>query len=366
MVRRCNKCVLPDTVPGVEFDEAGICNHCRGYRGSVTEYDFEGKDEEFKQLLEKQRQRRLRKDLKYDVLAPISGGRDSTYTVWKLVKEYDMKVLCANYKNPFTSSQAQKNIQNLIQKLGIDLVEFPDKYGLHFKSFKTNLRAWLKNPDLASANLMCIACQSIYINLFQIAKKNKIELIVAGANPYEITGFKAESQGVDDLDKKRITKLVSTYSKKVMRDRAYIKFVNIIPAFNAAMSLYGDAPYLRWRYPKITKSAFFYYFPYKEDEIHKVLDSIGWKKAEDNPSPWRFDCEVDSVKNYIYKKLIGATEKDDLFSRYIRAGIMSREEAIERLEKETVNIDIVKRVLGMAGVELSELDEALERANATK
>lgn len=365
MVVRCTKCILPASVPGIEFDETGVCNYCRGRRASIEQYDFAGKDEEFKKLVEKQKERRSKNKLRYDVLVPVSGGRDSTYTAWRLVNDFGAKVLCVNYRNPFSSEQAQKNIQNLVERLHLDLVTFPDRFGVHKKSFRTNLIAWMKRPDLANVSLMCLACQSIYLNIFSIASRHDIELIIAGANPYEITGFKSESQGVEDLDRHRVLKLAAQYSKKILRNRSYIRPVNIIPAVNAFLSLWGDAPYLRMRYPRIRKSAFFYYFPYREDEINRALASIGWKKADDNPSPWRFDCEVDSVKNYIYEQLIGVTEKDDLFSRYIRAGLMSRGDALERLASEAaVNREIVKRVLGVIGLEISQLDDALARAKA--
>jgi tRNA(Ile)-lysidine synthase TilS/MesJ len=363
MPERCCKCVLPATIPSIEFNDTGVCTYCQGYRESVTEYDFEGKDVEFRELIEEQKKRRIERNGEYDVLVPVSGGRDSSYVALKLATDYDAKILAVNYKNPFTSAQALKNITNLSEKLGITVIEFGDTGGIHEKSFKTNMKAWLKHPDLANVSLLCLACQSIYLSIFKVAKQHGIELIVAGANPYEITGFKAESQGVDDLDQHRIRKLIAKYLKKITENLSFIKPINIIPAVKAVLSLYGDAPYLRWRYPNIAKTAYFYYFPYNEEEINTSIERIGWRKADDNPSPWRFDCEVDTVKNYIYLHLVGATEKDDLFSRYIRAGLMSREEALARLEAEgSINPEILERVLGQIDVELSQLDEALERS----
>lgn len=363
MVRRCSKCVLPETIPGIEYDTGGVCNYCRNESDSITNYDFEGKEAEFEELLEEQRRRRVEQNLPYDVLVAVSGGRDSSYVVLKLVRDYGLEVLCANYENPFTSAQARENVRNLVERLGLDLVTVPDRFGMHLKSFRTNLKAWMKKPDLASANLLCIACQSIYMGIFDAAHRNGIQLIIAGANPYEITGFKTESQGVEDLDRNRIRKLIVNYSRKLLNNLGYIRPVNVIPAVKAALSLYGQTRFLSWRFPNVQKTALFYYFPYDEQMVMRELEEIGWKTSDDNPSPWRFDCEVDSVKNYIYEKMIGATEKDDMFSRYIRAGLMTRDQALERLEREgVVNTEIVERVLRAAGTTLSELDRALETA----
>ena len=30
-MKRCKKCVLPETFPGIEFDENGECNYCIKY-----------------------------------------------------------------------------------------------------------------------------------------------------------------------------------------------------------------------------------------------------------------------------------------------------------------------------------------------
>ena len=79
------------------------------------------------------------------------------------------------------------------------------------------------------------------------------------------------------------------------------------------------------------------------------------EKAKDNKSPWRFDCEVDSLKNYLFQKVIGANEKDDLFSKNIRWGLMTREEAMNRIEECEVNIDIVERVLSKVNMKLPDL-----------
>lgn len=54
--------------------------------------------------------------------------------------------------------------------------------------------------------------------------------------------------------------------------------------------------------------------------------------------------------------MVGATEKDDLFSKNIRAGSMTRQEAIRRLEEGDVNIEIVERVLNKVGLKKADLD----------
>ena len=31
-LKRCTKCILPETMPFIEFDEKGVCNYCNNYK----------------------------------------------------------------------------------------------------------------------------------------------------------------------------------------------------------------------------------------------------------------------------------------------------------------------------------------------
>ena len=114
----CSKCILKSGTPGITFDENGICNYCSTY----TPMKGEG-EEKLVAILE----RFKKSGGRYDCMIGVSGGRDSTYTLWKLVHDYQMKVLAVNYKNPFTSGQARENMRRAIQTLNVDLYdwEFP-------------------------------------------------------------------------------------------------------------------------------------------------------------------------------------------------------------------------------------------------
>ena len=83
----CSKCVLPSTTPGIHFDENGVCNYCSSYEPMKVKGE-----EELIEILNGYRAQKNR----YDCIICISGGRDSTYTLWKLVHDYGMNVLAVN------------------------------------------------------------------------------------------------------------------------------------------------------------------------------------------------------------------------------------------------------------------------------
>jgi hypothetical protein len=237
-----------------------------------------------------------------------------------------------------------------------DLVTFRHPRDRHTRSFKANLKAWLMKPELATMGLMCLACKPMYLEFFRIARKNNIRFIIDGSNPNEATTFKIEARGGRGATSHfSLKSFMTNFVGKTVSNVRYFKACNLVPAIHTFMSLNGNTPYLKWRYPDIIKLGYFYFHPYREKEINARLREIGWEKAKDNKSPWRFDCEVDSLKNYLFQTVIGANEKDDLFSKNIRWGLMTREEAMNRLEECEVNVDIVERVLSKVQMKLSDL-----------
>ena len=357
MAIRCSRCILPETIPHISFDKNGVCNYCREYDENKNKIDinYSLKGEKFRGFVDEAARKRVQNGSKYDALVPVSGGRDSSYVAWELSKK--LKILCVHYDNPFSSSQTKVNVDHLMRTIKADLVTFNHPGDRHARSFKANLKAWLKKPELATTGLMCLACKPMYLEFFKIARKNKIGFIIDGSNPNEATTFKIEAQGGRRAKSLFSWKSIINVGGKATSNLRYFRACNILPAIHTFLSLNGNTPYLDWKYPDITKLGYFYFHPYHEKEINDCLREIGWEKAKDNKSPWRFDCEVDSLKNYLFQKVIGANEKDDLFSKNIRWGLTTREEAMNRLEECEVNIEIVERVLAKVGMKLSDLKD---------
>ncbi len=92
--------------------------------------------------------------------------------------------------------------------------------------------------------------------------------------------------------------------------------------------------YLRIRYPDIYRIDYFHHYEWNESEMKKVLVSLEWKLPPGCNSTWRADCSFEELKNYMFYKSIGATHIDALFSNMVRMGILSREEALRRIEVE--------------------------------
>jgi N-acetyl sugar amidotransferase len=117
MLTYCKRCVMPDTKPDLHLDEEGVCNACRSYE-KRKEVDWDVRYAELLRVLEKYR----RTDgSNWDCIVPVSGGKDSTYQVVRML-QLGLNPLCVTSTTCDLSPLGRNNIENL-KHLGVDYVE---------------------------------------------------------------------------------------------------------------------------------------------------------------------------------------------------------------------------------------------------
>lgn len=117
MLRYCTRCVMPDTKPDLMLDHEGVCNACRSYE-KRREVDWDERKKELISVLEKYRQRDGKN---WDCIVPVSGGKDSTYQVVRML-QLGLNPLCVTATTCDLSVLGRKNIQN-IKNMGVDYIE---------------------------------------------------------------------------------------------------------------------------------------------------------------------------------------------------------------------------------------------------
>lgn len=117
MLTYCKNCVMPDTKPDLYLDDEGVCNACRSYE-KRQEVDWEVRHRELLVVLEKYRGRN---GSNWDCIVPVSGGKDSTYQVVRML-QLGLNPLCVTSTTCDLSELGRKNIENL-KHLGVDYVE---------------------------------------------------------------------------------------------------------------------------------------------------------------------------------------------------------------------------------------------------
>jgi len=114
MVNYCKSCLMPDTRPRIEFDDAGICNACHT-ANAKKEIDWDARRQEFLDLVEEFRP----KDGPYDCVVPWSGGKDSSAIAHKLKFEFGLNPLLVTFSPLMPNDIAVHNREEMI-KLGFD------------------------------------------------------------------------------------------------------------------------------------------------------------------------------------------------------------------------------------------------------
>ena len=118
MLNYCKNCVMPDSKPDLQLDSEGVCNACRSYEAR-KEVDWEVRSIELNQLLTKYR---ASNGCNWDCIVPVSGGKDSTYQVLRVL-QMGLNPLCVTATTCDLAPIGRRNIQN-IKQLGVDYVEF--------------------------------------------------------------------------------------------------------------------------------------------------------------------------------------------------------------------------------------------------
>lgn len=116
-IRYCRRCVMPETKPDLFIDGEGVCSACRYIEGR-QEMDWDGRKRELQTILGRYR---AQDSTNYDCIIPVSGGKDSTFQVLRML-ELNMNPLCVTATTDKLSAIGRRNIENL-KNQGVDYIE---------------------------------------------------------------------------------------------------------------------------------------------------------------------------------------------------------------------------------------------------
>lgn len=180
MKKTCNKCLLNTQVKGVSLDNHGVCNVCR-------DWEKKGKDNKQLAMGKALREQDLEKTLRkrnplgeYDCILSFSGGKDSCYLLYKLVKDYNLRVLA--YTSDFDiPPNTWDNIRRTIDHLDVaHYVATPSK-----ELYRRFIRYLLCNQNEKGAvHTVCYFWLDIREgDILRLAMERKIPLIITGYSP---------------------------------------------------------------------------------------------------------------------------------------------------------------------------------------
>ncbi len=326
-LRRCTKCVLPETMPFIKFDDKGVCNYCKNYKLR----NVPKPKEELFELVEPYR--RPGKEL--DCIVPFSGGRDSCYGLHLIVNELKMKPVTYTYDWGMVTDLGRRNISRMCSQLGIENIIIAADISLKRRNIKMNLEAWLKAPHLGMMAMLTAGDKHFFRHVETIKKQTGININLWGVNPLEVTHFKTGFLGIEpDFEEKRV------YSHGAMKQLRYhskrfLAMTESFGYFNRSLFDTLSGEYYRSFTEKKDYYHIFDYWRWEEDIINEtLLGEYEWEKAIDTPTTWRIGDGTAAFYNYVYYTMAGFTEHDTFRSNQIREGQMTREKALILLYEE--------------------------------
>lgn len=331
-MKRCTRCGLPETFPNIKFDEEGVCNFCRSYRGDDR---LERAKEKFRKRFEKLLEEKRRKG-GYDCLMAYSGGKDSSYTLMVLKEKYGLSTLALTMDNGFISPRTIENIKNVVDNLGIDHIMYKPRFDILKALFSEAKDSDIyPRKTLERASTICTTCMGIvkFITL-RMAVESSIPFIVYGWSPgqapIEASIFKNNPSMIKSMQSVLLEPM-----KAIVGDAIYNYFLT-----DEHFSTPERFPY------NVSPLAF---LNYDEDEIVEKIKELGWVKPEDT-DPNSTNCLLNSFGIKVHKERLGFHPYAFELANLVREGYMDRDEAVARLEAEDNEeiIELVKRKLGIS------------------
>ena len=334
----CFKCILDSSDdPDIQFDKHGVCNHCRIYDEVVKKEVYSGKkgEEKLKQLVE-----RIKKDgnnKKYDCLVGISGGVDSTYVAY-LCKKIGLRPLAVHLDNGWNSELAVKNIENILNKLDIEL----ETYVIDWEEFKDLQLSYLK---ASVVDIEAITDHAIFASLYKTAAKYGIKYIINGLNvvtegylPAHWIHNKFDLMNINGIHNKFGNVPLKTFPKISLLEKIYyerILAIKFIPILN-----YVDF--------------------IKEDAKKIISEELDWRDYGGKHFESIF---TRFYQAYILPRKFNIDKRKSHYSTLVCSGQLTREEAFKEMEKEIydpVKLNADKEfVIKKFGLTAAEFDDIM-------
>lgn len=347
-LRRCTKCILPETMPYISFDDKGECNYCSNYK---PRNNPKPKEEIFELV------RPYRRNGKLDCIVPFSGGRDSCYGLHLIVKELDLKPVTYTYDWGMVTDLGRRNISRMCAELGVENIIVADDIYQKRQNIAKNLKAWLKSPHLGMISILTAGDKHFFRHIESVKKQTGINLNLWGVNPLEVTHFKSGFLGVPpDFAEERV------YSHGWQKQLAYqkLRFKAMLQSpgyFNSSLWDTLSGEYYRSFTEKKDYYHIFDYWRWDEELIDNTLiNQYDWETAIDTNTTWRIGDGTAAFYNYIYYLVAGFTEHDTFRSNQIREGQVTREEALRLVEDENKpRYENIKWYLDALGMDFTEV-----------
>ncbi len=312
---RCTRCLLPDTMPGLRFDAAGLCNICQQCPSVEALADDRA---------------RLRAELRavidacrgakpFDVIVALSGGKDSSYTLMHLVKDLGLRCLAITINNGFLSDGAFANCNAVCSALGVDHVMYTPNRAFTERLYRSSaMDPGLHAPSaIKRASAICSSCINlINTHMLQQAMALRVPLVAGG-----YLGGQVPRQGA---------MMVIRPGQQVQRRAAMLKVM--VSRMGEDARAYFDLPVdTHQAQREITVINPMLSLDLSEQDILAALTPLGWVYPADTGKT-SSNCRLNDLGVYLHARRHGFHPYAMEIAEQLRQGVMTREQAIAKLD----------------------------------
>lgn len=345
-VRKCGKCLLPETYETILIeDDNSACNMCQGSDFKKEGIDWDRRKKMLDKVIEKYRGK-----YDYDMVVPFSGGKDSTYTLYYLMKEYNIKPLVVRFDHGFMRSNHEKNVERTLKKMGADFITFQPNWNIvkriMFEAFK-------RKTDF------CWHCHTgIYSFPLRVAKNFNVPLIMWGEPLAELSAYYTYEDDEIEFENEEKFNMVRNLG---------INAEDMWGMINTKESPIEKRDLLPYTYPDLADLEKMDYYsvclgsfiPWdyrKQTDI--IMEELGWQPdelegvpTELNKEGAKIECWMQGTRDYIKYLKRGYSRVTQLANFEIREGRMTSEKGQEWIDnfegKKPQSLEIFLEYMGI-------------------
>jgi N-acetyl sugar amidotransferase len=347
MLRYCKLCLYPETKPDLQFNADGVCSACTSYRERAT-VDWNARRSQFLAITDRYRSRN---GSNYDCIVPVSGGKDSTYQVVRVL-EAGLNALAVTAATDSLSDIGRANIENL-KRLGVDHIEVTPNVKLRRQLNRLCLQ---EVGDISWPEHV-----AIFTTPVRVAVQVGVPLIIWGENPQNEYGGPAASSGKNVLDRRWLEEFGGLLGFRVadLADQAKIDRKHLI-----AYIYPDDADLAR---VGVTGLFLGHYFPWDGLTNALIAQGYGFRTLDTNVEGSlagyeNLDNYYTGIHDYFKYLKYGFGRATDLVNNHIRRGRLSRSDGLALVRRLDGKYPWTYLKRPLADV-LAEIDMTIEEFN---
>lgn len=323
-MRYCTRCTMPDTRPNISFNEEGVCSACQHYDHRAT-VNWEQRFEEFKALCDKYRG--CNGPGGYDCAVACSGGKDSHFQVYMLKEVMGMNPILFSVEDNFPMTDAGiHNLKNISEEFGCTIISCKP----NIKVQKILMRKFFEKYGKPT----WYVDRLIYTFPLHMALKFNVPMLCYGENVSWEYGGSNDKETYSAKDQIENGVAVGMPMNEVLGDGVTENDLSLTIAPSKEELDKLDPFYMS------------YFLPWNSVSNYQLAKSRGfhdltheWKRTHHAENFDQIDSRAYLVHSWMKYPKFGHAAATDYTARYIRYGLMTREEALPVIKEHDGNLD---------------------------